>query len=1129
MESLLAALIAFQLIQGVQGYEAVIAVYNSDGELNNCSYGANYIYNINDLSTERLKSNTLLKFCSDTITLKKRLSISSVSSLTLIGFAHNTTVNCINRSGEVGIVLKYIQSLKLCTITIENCGVYVMTTVDPRLEHLNIIASVIIENSTDITIAGLTIRKSPGTGLAMFHNNGSIHIMDTNFEGNGYDKHPGGNGVYIESGLTVCNTSYHFDSCQFLHNAATTGLDTKFLGFTRFDKGGGMCIYILESKHISINISNSMFVGNGADHYGGALHITFHDKSVNNSARVSHSQFINNTAQYGGATYSGCVHNWHPKPVTPKDCYHSFESVHFVGNWAEFGGGSSIFSDSLANADGEVYFTNCTWTKNSGQYGAAIAILPNAWNLYTNTRGYLPILKFVNCNITENSVKPHTIHEIGEYSEFSDGSGALYCFNHQVEFEGMSVFKGNNGTALYLDSCASIFAKSSLTYFTNNSGYQGGAIHQLSSIIFIDDDARIHFTANTAKDKGGALYEHTTTRLASGYSRTCFLQYYGVNKTITERNISVNFVNNTASHYGHSIYASTLVPCYKRYALNISHKIFNSVGDFTYHSEDRDRDFATAVNHTSIVKEKWSGRILATPGNETKLPFNNTDDFGQPVETNYLVTIQDNADICTSNRYVSNYILLLKGKINTTTTVTLTDVSARHNSLKFKVTTLACPPGFTHDSRLQVCTCAFSTVKQYIGIGRCNLTISRAYRIEGYWVGYVIEYKGEEDEHFLVSGVCPRGFCSFHDHDQNLLPDRADRNKLDQLVCSKSRTGILCGQCKQNFSVHFHSLDFECKPNKFCSLGWLFYILSEIIPVTVIFMIIIVFNIPFTSGMVNGFIFYCQVVEVVKFQSMKLTTHSRPTQIVHKITSLIYLIFSLDIFVYNELSFCLWESAKAVNVQAFKFVTLLYTLFLVFLITFTAKYCLCLRCRQAPLSRYLKIKDGIIHGLSTFLILCYAQCTRSSLMLLTSATLYHQGPTKYKTMVYYDGEVEWMGTHHLLYAIPAILLTIFIVILPPLLLLVYPIHNKVLTFLRIDEAKCTQIVFGPLNRLKPFFDSFQSCFKDEFRFFSGLYFVYRFFIMFNVLIYYFQDSFFYLEIQLVMMVIIHADRHLTFW
>ena len=1105
-------------------YKTVIAVYNSSSETNgNCSMGADSHYSINDLPLPNITSGTLLRFCSKTIVLNRNLTLAHLDQIALFGY-ESTALKCLNiPKSERGIILYGIRNLTFINMTFEGCGTMAHVSTLPR--H-NIKAGVIIQNSTNIILTDVAIMNSPGTGLALFYNNGSIQIERSVFEGNGYDKHSGGNGIYIESGLSDSNTDYNFKECHFLHNAATTGMDSIIKGFSRFDKGGGMCIYILESEQISISVSDSTFVGNSADHYGGGLFITFHDKSLNNIAQVINSQFINNTATYGGATYSGYVHTLYHKLVTPKNCFHIFESVSFLRNSADFGGGSSIFSDSLATTDGEVTFTNCSWMENSGQYGAAVAIFPNAWNVYTSARGYLPLLRFTSCNLSRNYVKSRTIFKKGQYSEYSKGSGVLYCFGHQVTFAATSLFENNDETALYLDSCVSIFERNSITSFNNNTGYQGGAIYELSSVLYISDDAELNFIGNKAQDKGGAIYEHISSLLFYNYSKTCFIDYYGDDdKAAAERNISVNFVNNTAARYGHSIYASTLIPCYNRFfAPNISADIFNYVGNFTYVPSNRHMDLATAVNHTNITNENWFGKLIITPGNQTTLPFIDIDDFGQHVETTYLVTIEGKDSITTSQYFTtaSSDVLLLHGKENDSASVTLTDTSPRQNVLSFEVTLQTCPPGFIHDDESQSCICALITKYNYVGIDYCNLTLMRAYKKEGYWIGYAANET--ENENSLVTGYCPKGFCSSTKN--NLLPGKADREELDHLICSESRTGILCGQCKKNFSVHFHSLDFNCKSDDSCNLGWLFYLLSEIVPVTVIFLLVIFFNIPFTSGLVNGFIFYFQVINVVRFQSIDLIPFSEPFKELHKIISLLYLSFSLDMFVHDKLSYCLWKSAKAIDIIIFKYLTLFYAVFLVLLITRIMSYCSrfkrCTCTYKHYLKKQMKFKGGVIHGLSAFLILCYAQCARSTFMLLTKVQIHGKGSTNNQTVVYYNGEIEWMGSRHLPYAISAILIGVFMLILPPIFLLLYPLHNKLLSFLKIDDNWVVKILVSPLDKMKPFFDSFQSCFRDEFRFFSGLYFVYRFFILLTVVISYQQDSFFYIEIQLIGMLILHA-------
>lgn len=66
----------------------------------------------------------------------------------------------------------------------------------------------------------------------------------------------------------------------------------------------------------------------------------------------------------------------------------------------------------------------------------------------------------------------------------------------------------------------------------------------------------------------------------------------------------------------------------------------------------------------------------------------------------------------------------------------------------------------------------------------------------------------------------------------------------------------------------------------------------------------------------------------------------------------------------------------------------------------------------------------------------------------------------------------------------------------------------------------------PLERLKPIFDSFQGCFKDRYRFFAGLYFIYRLVALLSFL---FTDSLtkFYivLEVQLIVMLTLQATTY----
>ena len=1131
MFGLLVLLSAVALVHSAESQKVhVIAVYNSSEQINqDCIEGAGLKYDITDLPSS-FSSNTQLRICSD-LTLDRNITLLGLSNVAVIGY-DNPVLRCPNET-EVGLTCTNLLDLELRNFTVDGCGV--TTDIEKNPLH-NIKASVFIKTSMDITIEGVSIIHGPGSGLAMFYNNGTIKITSCRFEMNRLDCHTGGNGVYLETGPPPSNdrmenglvADYSFADCNFTYNVAKTGMDDILKGFTRFDKGGGLCIYVLGSEHVNITVSDSFFFRNEAEHYGGAFFGDYIGKARNSNIVVLDSHFIENSGRYGGATYSGYMHIHIPVPETPLNCSHVYRRVFFEDNRAQFGGGSSVFSTKTLTNDSsaQVTFDGCRWVRNRGQYGAAVAVLPNAWNLYDE--GYLPTPRFINCRLEKNIVREMTIKQKGNYSQYLEGSGAFYCSGHNVLFKENNLFNQNSGTALYLGSCLGIFMANSATVFSENAGYQGGAIHELSSVIYVQENASMTFLRNTASDKGGAIYEHTFFMHIYDYSRTCFIDYNHNIEEVAKRNISVTFDSNTAGDRGHSIYASSLRPCYNRFsfsAANLSVDIFDQVGNFTYFPEGRPLEIATAVNHSDITNESWTGTLKFIPGKITEIPFFDVDDLNQNVTTNYLVTV-NSTNVTTSNYYseISSNILRLYGVVHTSALVTLSDTTSRQIAHTFIATMQSCPPGFIEDES-HSCICSVSTDSSYAGIHSCNLTLMRAYQQQGFWIGYKANETAGEDT--LASGYCPQEFCS--DGNSHLLPISADREELDELICSESRTGVLCGQCKENFSVYYHSLDFGCKADKHCGVGWLLYILSEIVPVTIVFLVIIFFNVPFTSGLVHGFIFYCQVVEALQMTASGLIPFSKAALALNKLHSLIYLSFSLDMFVLDELSFCLWKGANALSVLAFNYVTFAYALLLILLVTVLMRKCNLSRhfsrfsqCLPLLSKQSSSFQGSIIHGLSAFLILCYARCARSSVLLLTFSTVYNKGWSSAKRVVYFDGEIEWMSLEHMPYAIPALVLLLFIVMLPPTLLLFYPLHYKVLSLLRLSESRCAQVFFSPLEKMKPFFDSFQSCFKDEYRFFSGLYFAYRFFIMFFMLVLYLQARFFVVEIQLVCMLVLHA-------
>ena len=366
------------------------------------------------------------------------------------------------------------------------------------------------------------------------------------------------------------------------------------------------------------------------------------------------------------------------------------------------------------------------------------------------------------------------------------------------------------------------------------------------------------------------------------------------------------------------------------------------------------------------------------------------------------------------------------------------------------------------------------------GIARCNGSDSYIFR--GYWVGRC------DNRNDLCSAHCPKGYC-YRNHgtdnsEEFRLP--ADNEEIDKLICGPYRTGVLCGQCINKSSVQYHSHAYTCRPNRLCNLGILFYILSEILPLIAFFLVVTIFNISFTSGALNGFILFAQLSDTIDLNAGGTISLHQHVKFVTYPYKLIYRMFNFDFFSLDSLSFCLWKHATTMDALVMKFVTITFALLLMFLIIFVFNtwkfrvWCQSFRPRT--------LKAAFTHGLSTLLIVSFSQCARVSFFILTPARLY-VGITHSIQVVFYSGNLQPFVGDHLKYAIPAVFFLFFLVILPLLWLLSYPLLFKILGLCHVSESKFSTY----LSRLFPveLLDFFQSCFKENHRYFAGLYLLYR--------------------------------------
>ena len=1062
---------------------------------------------------------SIVYFCSHLLLLNESVRLANLHDVTFIGL-NETIIDC---NGLHGFEFMNMTDLTVKALEFSKCvGNYHSMFVDFRgTNTFHFKAGIYILGLNNLNFTNVTVSGSTGMGVSVFETRGFVIFSGCTFRNNGKAPSRGSTGIFVSlssnhsSVQDIQNSTFRFDRCLFVGNLAYE-IDEKV---TPFGRGGGLRIFIRDSSSYNkISINHCTFNGNIASRWGGALFVSLHDSSIGNSIIIQNTTFTNNSTPIsGGATYVGfiCGHD-----VCLNNSY-LFHSCLFENNTGVYGGGSTFTSTRIYNSmetNNKLMYRNCTWRHNYGHFGSAISIIPDSWSFLES--GVFPTPEFKDCMILGNCIKDGNLStsELPKpYRESSMGVGALYCALFKMNFTGKVTFADNNGSAILATSCYLSFQESSIVTFHNNTGYFGGALYLLGySTIFIQRNSLFTFSNNTADADGGAIYYRPSGIFEHDYSDNCFIA-----KTTAE-NITFNFSGNHAlakTAHGLSIYALSLLPCIREYSNStaISDASLNKIANFTFQDYSRN-DISTGVSAFTISDNKSENFIPVIPGMITRIPFKGHDDLDHGREEVYRLTLKKevnssvNVDVQYSN--VVNEIIKLYGAPGDEATIMLTTTKQYKISLAFKVRLQDCPPGYILLNNS--CICSAESAKPYIGIKNCDDVGFQAHREDGYWYGYV----SNDTKKLFVTGYCAVGACL---HSEEPLPVISNANSLSDAVCESSRAGIMCSKCVNGTSVYYHSPTFKCGRQDKCHLGWLFYILSELVPVTIIFIIVIAFNISFTSGLASGFIFYAQIINFFDI-TIHGSVQGGKVKLLNKINCLLYTMFNLEFFNMDELSFCLMKTDNTLNLLIFEYATFSYSFMLILLIIFILKVCDTRRTKLFFKLRIQKIQTSIIHGMSAFLILCYAHCAKVTFFLLSYSPILGRNGVTVETVVYNYGEIEWFGSEHLKYAIPAILIGTVIMFVPMIALLLYPICYKCLALLKIEDTKCVRITCKilPIEKLRPFFDSFQSCFKDDYRFFSGLYLLYRVLILANLFMNYVRYSYIVLEIQLLLMLILHA-------
>ena len=763
--------------------------------------------------------------------------------------------------------------------------------------------------------------------------------------------------------------------------------------------GGGLNIYIRANATANnITIESCHFIANKGN-LGGGLLLSFHDSPKKNLICVRSCAFFNNIARNGGGGLDvGFLSFGKHLNTYPSGNRVMFSNCTMTANKATYGDGTKVFGTRSVSSgfENSITFFNSQWIQNKARFGSAVEMSPHVWEIMGT--GYFPTVVFNNCNFSSNLCEEKVETE-GLSAKYFWGEGTFLVTVVSVTFAGRTLFTLNNSSALYISSGTVEFAVGSFVHFYNNTAYEGGAVALIGfSALRVQDDSTYLFTHNKAINRGGAIFSESNNKLDIVSSRSCFIQYIGERVSVDKRKVLFQFQNNKVVNYeqayGQTIYTTTVIPCRKacigREGKMSKHGL-DCIGTFEF-KDQGPHEISTSGANFKVQRSYIQKPVGVIPGREVEFQFKILDDLGNETFDSYHVMLgkrtndYGNVKLDPLYQYITDKNVKLYGNSGTRAQIQLGTTGVREISISFEIQLKVCPPGYVIEMNLKhnagECVCSANTPdKTYVGIDYCNEYQVKAYLKHGYWFGYDGVNETEEN---LRSGYCPRGFCTGKKAkaSNHLKPSNVT---LNQFVCSEHRQGKLCGSCVSNTSHFYHSDNFKCYPDKHCDIGFLLYIVSELVPVSILFVAVIVFNVKLTSGAMNGFIFFVQFIDTMRIDANGFIRVHPILGIFISVYQFIYRMFNLNFFTLDSLSFCLWKGANTLDVLVYKYVTIIYSFLLVFTTVVLMKFCNFTRLRKSfgckPLSQFDHTKGVIIHGISTFVVMCYSQCAKVTLFL----------------------------------------------------------------------------------------------------------------------------------------------------
>ena len=1007
-------------------------------------------------------SNTTLVFLPGDHTLDMNITVANVTSLTMRGESSSgKNIPTIVRNGPVGFSFTNMVNFNIYSLAFTSYNWSWSYGSHPASN-----SALLLRSTQNAKLVNCSFHDNLGIAIAV--HNTSVTLVENKFIHNQCACWSFSEMCELGCGITALNSNLTFIGNTSFHNSTQTSILNHTLVY---------CAGAIWASASSLHFTGtSNFIGNSANCSNGVGAVY---AKANTTLRFSGvSNFSHNSAQLGGAI--GTVDN-----VT-----------------LTFNGNNIFFNNSANDSGGAVYAkANTTlrfsgisnFSHNSAQLGGAISTVDNVtltfngniifFNNSANDSGGA-IYAFGNILLSFIGTNNFTHNSAG-----IKGGAVAIADNVSLAFNGTTKFinnSANNGGAI----CAVVDALSSFTgttSFISNSAIQGGAISANSYITLIFN-GKINFTNNghnIRDSRGGAMYlatgstfsvlPHTTVHWENNYANLggaiyvvtanpfiyckmtrfgiviprakCFFQFPGQNLS-SGLDVLFVFKNNFADDAGSVLYGGAIDNCdldpYD--SGRVFDKVVHYEADNTASSISSDPFRICLCILNNLPSCSQSTKTLSVYPGETfqvsVVTVGQRDGIVPAAVRSHLdkgrlassQNIQQTTKMCTTFNYTVfsqedvSLELYPEGPCSTVSAKLLLKLSI-HQS---------CPPGFRLENSSMSCICDHALQKY---TNHCNITnglgkISRE-SDDTFWVGY------DQSHRLTVHPQCPFDNCISHAVNFSL-------NNTD-MQCAYNRSGLLCGTCKNKYSLVLGTS--HCKQ---CTNSHLTLLIPFAVKGVALVFLLLVCKLTVATGTLSGLLFYANIVGI---------NHN------------IFLPAESSVFIaWLNLDFgietCFYNGMDAYSKTWLQFVFPVYIWALVGLIILVSHF----SQRFANL-----LGNNPVSVLATLILLSYAKILRT--LIATAYFTHLEYPTYNRSVWFYDAKIDYIAGKHIPLFLVATLVFFFL-LLPYTFLLLFGQWLQAISHLRF-------FLWVNSARLKPFMDAYHAPYKAKHRYWPGLLLVLR--------------------------------------